>query len=235
MAQRDVDPLGVELHSGVAQFMTSMYGWAAAGLLAAVTCAWLLATYTQLGSAVWVSDIYGAGLIGCTVVTGFVSLAYMQDFRPAQARASFLGFAGLFGASMAWLGAFSKALPPYTGWLALAVAGLVVGLAVYGNRTRRDLSDWGVLLLVCLLGGSVALFIDIFVLWDARVMSLHVATHAFLTLVFAGFIAHDTQRIRQVYRTGGSRNNLALLGAIKMYISIINMMLTSLHLLLICL
>ena len=49
-------------------------------------------------------------------------------------------------------------------------------------------------------------------------------------LVFAGLTAYDTQKIKQMYLERGGQGNLAILGALHLYIDFINMFLFMLRL-----
>ena len=46
---------------------------------------------------------------------------------------------------------------------------------------------------------------------------------AVLVLVFAGLTAYDTQKLKQIYLMHGAVGNIAILGALNLYLDFINM------------
>jgi FtsH-binding integral membrane protein len=49
-------------------------------------------------------------------------------------------------------------------------------------------------------------------------------------VVFAGLTAWDTQKIKQIYLMNGGRGNLAILGALTLYVDFVNIFVFLLHL-----
>ena len=83
------------------------------------------------------------------------------------------------------MGAVTSLEPQRVG-VAVGLAGVVFALlALFGSRTRRDLSGWGPTLMAALLGSIIAIAIDLSVLRSAGVLGLDCG-------IFAGFVAHDT-------------------------------------------
>jgi len=230
MADLHGDPLGIELHSGVARFMKSVYAWTLAGV--ALTAA----TAISLGhSSAAIEALREAPVTGVMwpllAVLALACGTRLHQLPPRLARFAFLGFSALFGAALAWIGAVTSLEPARLG-VAVGLAGGVFGLlALFGGRTRRDLSAWGPTLMAALLGSIIAIVIDLAVLRSAGVIGLDSGIQALLCGIFAGFVAHDTQKIKQIYRASGPRDNLAVVGALKLYLDFVNLLLASLRLL----
>ncbi len=224
------DPLGIELHSGVARFMKSVYAWTVAGV--ALTAATAIVLGHSSAAVEALREAPGTGLMW--PVLAVLTLACgtrLHQLSPRMARVAFLGFSALFGAALAWIGAVTSLEPGRVG-VSVGVAGVVFGLlAVFGSRTRRDLSGWGPTLMAALLGSIFAIVIDLAVLRSAGVLGLDSGIQALLCGIFAGFVAHDTQKIKQIYRASGPRDNLAVVGALKLYLDFVNLLLASLRLL----
>ncbi len=229
MADLRGDPLGIELHSGVGRFMKAVYGWALAGVALTAATAGLLGR--SPASVEMLREAPGSGLLWpALAVLALACGTRLHSLRPGVARAAFLGFSALFGAALAWIGAVTALTPGRLG-LAVAVAGGVfVALAVFGSRTRRDLSGWGPVLMAALLGSIIAVVLDLGVLRGAGVSGLDTGVQALLCGIFAGFVAHDTQKIKQMYRAHGPRDNLAVVGALKLYLDFVNLLLATLRL-----
>lgn len=228
MANLPGDPLGIELHTGVTRFMKSVYAWTAAGVASTVATAVLLghsqAAITALQEAPG-SQLMWPALAILALACG----ARLHRLAPRTARAVFLGFSTLLGAALAWIGAVTSFAPERLAASCGSAALVFAALALFGSRTRRDLSGWGPMLMAALLGGIFALVLDMLVLQSAGVLGLDTAVQALLCAVFAGFVAHDTQKIRQMYRAHGARDNLAVVGALKLYLDFVNLLLASLR------
>jgi len=230
MADLHGDPLGIELHSGVARFMKAVYAWTFAGVALTAATAGLLGHSPAAVQAL--REAPGTGLMWpALAVLALACGTRLHQLSPRLARAAFLAFSALFGAALAWIGAVTSLTPARLG-VALGVAGGVfAALALFGSRTRRDLSGWGPTLMAALLGSIIAIVVDLFVLRSAGVRGLDSGVQALLCGVFAGFVAHDTQKIKQIYRAHGPRDNLAVVGALKLYLDLVNLVLAALRLL----
>ncbi len=230
MADLHGDPLGIELHSGVGRFMKAVYAWTLAGVALTAATAGVFGRSPESVAAL--REAPGSGLLWpALAVLALACGMRLHQLQPRLARAAFLGFSALFGAALAWIGAVTALTPGRLG-LALAVAGgAFVVLAVYGSRTRRDLSGWGPVLMAALVGSIIAVVLDLGVLRDSGVIGLDTGVQALLCGVFAGFVAHDTQKIKQMYRAHGPRDNLAVVGALKLYLDFVNLLLAALRLL----
>lgn len=229
MASLPGDPLGIELHTGVARFMKSVYAWTAAGALTTVTTA--VALGHSPDSVAALREAPGSTLMWpALAILALACGSRLHSMSPRTARAVFLGFSTLLGAGLAWIGAVTSFAPGRLAASTGLAAAVFAALALYGSRTRRDLSGWGPTLMAALLGGIVAIVLDLLVLREAGVLGLDTAVQALLCAVFAGFVAHDTQKIRQMYRAHGGRDNLAVVGALKLYLDFVNLLLASLRL-----
>ena len=106
-------------------------------------------------------------------------------------------------------------------------------MAVYGLRTQRDLTGWG----PKLMGGLIALlvvslfgmlFVGSFGLFDVLLCAVGL-------LVFMGFTAYDTQKLRSFYAYfGGDEAMLhksSIIGALQLYLDYINIFLYVIRLL----
>lgn len=230
MAHLPGDPLGIELHTGVARFMKSVYAWTAAGVASTVATAALLGHSPE--SVELLREAPGSGLMWpALAILALACGSRLHRLAPRTARAVFLGFSTLLGAALAWIGAVTSFEPARLAVAVAVAAAAFAALALYGSRTRRDLSGWGPTLMASLLGGIFALVLDMLVLREAGVHGLDTGVQALLCAVFAGFVAHDTQKIRQMYRAHGGRDNLAVVGALKLYLDFVNLLLASLRML----
>lgn len=105
-------------------------------------------------------------------------------------------------------------------------AGTFGVMAAYGYFTKRDLSSWGRLLLMALIGLIIATLVNVFLVkssgFDLIVSYIGV-------LIFVGLTAYDTQKIKQMLAMqtdmGEGAQKVALLGALSLYLDFINLFL----------
>ena len=230
MANQDGDPIGIELHSSVARFMRAVYAWTLSGVALTAATAVLLGPGSM--AVTTLQDAPVAGMLWpAFAVLALTCGTRLHQLPPRLAHVAFLGFSALFGAALAWIGAVTSLGSGRLGVAVGLAGGVFAVLALFGSLTRRDLSGWGPTLMAALLGSIIAIIIDLFVLRSAGVRGLDSGVQALLCGVFAGFVAHDTQKIKQIYRAHGPRDNLAVVGALKLYLDFVNLLLAAMRVL----
>ena len=105
-------------------------------------------------------------------------------------------------------------------------AGTFGVMAAYGYFTKRDLSSWGKLLLMALIGLIIATLVNIFLVKSSGFdLILSYAG----VLIFVGLTAYDTQKIKQMLAMQTDMDEgaqkVALLGALSLYLDFINLFL----------
>lgn len=105
-------------------------------------------------------------------------------------------------------------------------AGTFGVMAAYGYFTKRDLSSWGRLLLMALIGLIIATLVNVFLIKSSGFdLILSYAG----VLIFVGLTAYDTQKIKQMLAMqtdmGEGAQKVALLGALSLYLDFINLFL----------
>jgi len=108
----------------------------------------------------------------------------------------------------------------------VVTAGAFAGLSVFGAVTKRDLSAVGRFALFALIGLIIASVVNLFLASSAITW---VTTFAGIA-IFAALTAYDTQKLKALYAAGAG-GNLALSGALTLYLDFINMFLFLLRLL----
>ncbi len=137
----------------------------------------------------------------------------------AAAALLFFGYAALTGVT------FSTLFVAYTSSSIAATffvtAGSFAGLSVFGTVTRRDLSAIGRFGFFALLGIVLASLVNMFL----RSSGLDWIISVIGVLLFAGLTAYDTQRLKEMFRSGDTQANLPIVGALTLYLDFINMFL----------
>jgi uncharacterized protein len=97
-------------------------------------------------------------------------------------------------------------------------------LSLYGYTTQRDLSPIGSLLIMGMFGVFIAMLANIFL----KSTGLDFVISGIGVLVFAGMTAWDTQRIKEMYSVnddGTVAGRKAVMGALRLYLDFINLLL----------
>lgn len=105
-------------------------------------------------------------------------------------------------------------------------AGAFAGLSAVGLVTKRDLSAVGRFAIFALFGVIIASVVNIFL--QSSGLDWIITTVG--VLLFAGLTAYDTQRLKELFRSGATAANLPLVGALTLYLDFINMFLFLLRL-----
>lgn len=98
-------------------------------------------------------------------------------------------------------------------------------MALYGYFTKKDLTSWGRLLFMALIGIIFASIVNIFV--GSTGLSLIISYIG--VLIFVGLTAYDSQKIKEMLLMAPdadeSMQKIALLGALSLYLDFINLFL----------
>ncbi|MBQ9437665.1 MAG: Bax inhibitor-1/YccA family protein [Lachnospiraceae bacterium] len=106
----------------------------------------------------------------------------------------------------------------------LMAGGMFAVMAVYGMVTKKDLSSWGSILLMGLIGIIIASLVNLIFLRNGM-MDFVVSLAAIA--IFVGLTAYDTQKLkkRAMMASGSSMEAIALMGAFELYLDFVNLFL----------
>ena len=104
-------------------------------------------------------------------------------------------------------------------------AATFAAMALYGYFTKKDLTSWGRILFMALIGIIIASVVNIFV--GSSGLSLIVSYLG--VLIFVGLTAYDSQKIKEMLilapDASEGMQKIALLGALTLYLDFINLFL----------
>lgn len=205
----------------VNEFLRGVYAWMSGGLLLTAGVAWATVNIQPLLNFAVNSMLF---LILAELGLVFFLSLRIRQMSPATAMGSFLGYSALNGLTL------SPILLVYTQQSVAATfvvtAGMFGAMSAYGLLTKKDLTSWGSLLFMGLIGIVLASVVNIF---------LGSATMGFVisgigVLVFLGLTAYDTQQLKVMGDTasaGGEATvrKMTIMGALKLYLDFINLFL----------
>ncbi|MDD4732207.1 MAG: Bax inhibitor-1/YccA family protein [Desulfovibrio sp.] len=205
----------------VNEFLRGVYAWMSGGLLLTAGVAWATVNIQPLLNFAVNSMLF---LILAELGLVFFLSLRIRQMSPATAMGSFLGYSALNGLTL------SPILLVYTQQSVAATfvvtAGMFGAMSAYGLLTKKDLTSWGSLLFMGLIGIVLASVVNIF---------LGSATMGFVisgigVLVFLGLTAYDTQQLKVMGDTASAGGEAAvrkmtIMGALKLYLDFINLFL----------
>lgn len=105
-------------------------------------------------------------------------------------------------------------------------AGTFGAISIYGYATKKDLSSWGSILIMGLIGIIIASIANIFMASETLYWIISYAG----VLIFVGLAAYDTQKIKKAIldpnvEVNESLNKIALMGALELYLDFVNLFL----------
>ena len=205
-------------------FIRSVYAWMFGGLL--LTAAASLWVVNSPAMQRLVVQSRGVWLVLSLVEIGLV---FYLSFRitkmsPAAAASAFLVFSLLNGLTISWIFfAYTNAAI----FQAFATAaGMFGAMSIYGMVTKRDLTSWGSFFFMGLIGIMICMLVNMFL----RSPALGYAISLIGVFVFLGLTAYDTQKLKAYATAPELRENLAVFGALALYLDFINLFLMLLRL-----
>jgi FtsH-binding integral membrane protein len=205
------------------RFLAQVHGQMSLGLgLSAITAFLADATgfYDRIaqGPLIWIALLAPLGLV---IVLG----TSIKRLSITAARLVFWLYAVLMGISLAVIFII------YTGESIFqtfaAAAALFAGMSLYGRATKRDLSSLGSFLTMGLFGVVIASLINLFMQSPAVDFAVSIVGIA----VFTGLTAYDTQKLDTLYTETdpAASHQVAIIGALTLYLDLINLFLTLLR------
>ena len=148
------------------------------------------------------------------------------NMKPASAALLLVLYAVLIGVTMTPLIASALAVNPASILMAFIVAALMFAcMALFGYKTVKDLSFLGIFLMMSMIGLILVGLLSF--IWPGMMGGTFGTIVCFIgVLVFALFTAYDMQNLKRAYAVIGDeyqKNQLAVLGALHLYISFIAM------------
>lgn len=218
-----------QIRAEQASFMTKVYGWMSLALIVTGVVAFYIASNEGLILTFIVNRfVFYACIFGELGVVWWLS-SRVRDMSANTATLWFFLYAILNGITL------SVIFLVYTmGSIAstfFITAGTFAVMSAYGYFTKTDLTSWGNILFMALIGLIIAGIVNIF--WQNNLFGMIVSGIG--VLVFVGLTAYDTQKIKEMNIIGNEGTDEdrkeAVMGALTLYLDFINLFIFLLRLL----
>jgi len=153
-----------------------------------------------------------APLVFCFIVP----MAISSGISKQAALALLMLFAAVIGLSLSGLIAAYTGMSVFTAFLGAVV--LFGVMSFYGYFTKSSLDSMGKYLFIGLIAIVIASVINIFI--GSSMFAMVIS--AIAIVIFLGLTAYDTQRIREDVSVGDSDHRSEILGALSLYLNLIN-------------
>jgi FtsH-binding integral membrane protein len=221
---------GVAVDQGLRSYMLGVYNYMTLGVaLTGVVAYGMFMLAMQNGKLTPLGAmLYGSPVKWVIMLAPLAVIIYMgvrsNRMSAATAQFTFWLYAALVGLSVAtiFFGRFDMNSIARTFFISAAA---FAGLSAWGYMTKRDLSGWGTFLVMGLIGVIIASIVHIVLMaiYSTPFPALSFAISCIALLIFAGFTAYDTQRIKedyyelQAYGDGEAVAKSSIFGALALY------------------
>jgi len=201
-------------------FMAQVFNWMAIGLLATATAALATSVFKPtLMAQLEAWHLIILLLVQIVIATG---MSLMIDRLPAIVLAGmFMIYAAIIGMVFSLLFLIYTDASLYAAFF--ITAGMFGSVATWSYITKKDLSGWGTILFMALIGLILSLIVSMFL--PSPWLTFGISTVG--VILFTALTAYDVKKIKRTYTDApeGSRKleNLAIYGAFFLYLDFVNL------------
>lgn len=214
-----------ETDTRIRTFIRSVYAWMFGGLLLTAFASLWVVTSPAMQQMIFGNRIVPFVLIGAELLLVIGLSAALTRISGAAAASMFLIFSLLNGLSLSAI--FFVYTQASIVQAFVTAAGMFGAMSVYGLVTKKDLTSWGSFFFMGLIGIVICSVVNLF---------LHSSGLSFVisvvgVFVFVGLTAYDNQKLKAYATvTGDMQQNLAIIGALALYLDFINLFILLLRL-----
>lgn len=201
----------------VNEFMRRVYSWMTFALAVTGFVSIAVASSPTLIKSIIGNPYIFFGIMIVEIIAVLILIAFIDSLNFETAFVLFFGYSALNGLTFSILFlAYTSASIATTFFITAGTFGV---MSLYGYTTKTDLSSWGNILFMGLIGLILAGGVNLFIgseLADYLISFVGV-------IIFVVYTAYDTQKIKELSEYGDSKE--ALLGALSLYLDFVNLFL----------
>jgi len=222
------------------KFMANVFAWMFLALGISAVCALMFSMNDALRAQLYTETVRGVSLTGTGMLVAIAPLAFVLIMSFGFNRLSVGALTGVFLCYAAVMGmSLSVILLAYTSGSVIgcftASSAMFGVMAVLGYTTDKDLTSFGSILMMGLIGIIIASMIN----WFLQSDGLYYLISILGVAIFTGLTAYDVQKLKRIgagieYQGMGvavsDTRKIALMGALSLYLDFINLFLMMLRL-----
>lgn len=204
-------------------FIRSVYAWMFGGLILTALAALWVVNSPSMKELIFTTPLRWVLLFVELGMVMYLSFR-ITKMAPATAASLFLVFALLNGLTLSAIFFVYTQAAIYSAFF--TAAGMFGAMSIYGMVTKRDLTSMGSFMFMGLIGLIICSVVNIFL----KSSALGFAISVIGVFIFLGLTAYDTQKLKAYATAPELRENLAVYGALALYLDFINLFLMLLRL-----
>lgn len=208
-------------------FLSNVFGWMFLGLLATAGTSWIFADNASL-MALLVNET-GMTMLGWIVTFAPIGFVLLMGFGFNKLSSPvmvvlFMVYAILMGMSLSFIFLIYQ-LGSIASTFAIT-AGMFGAMALLGYTTKTDLTKFGSIMLMGLIGIIISTVVNVFI-FKSPMMDYIISLLGIL--IFTGLTAYDVQKLKRIGsnidQTSETGRKLTIMGALTLYLDFINLFL----------
>lgn len=213
--------LSAEVKIRQASIVSKAYGWMFTALAITGLTSYICGTSAAFMQLLFSSSSIMWILIIAQLAIAFILIARLDKMSFTTARILFLAYAFTLGISLSSIFlVYTMSSIASTFFICSAMFG---AMALYGHFTKKDLTSWGRILTMALIGLIIATLVNLF-LQSSRIDWICSLVGVVL---FTGLTAYDAQKMRQLayLDENETTSKLAVMAAFSLYLDFVNLFL----------
>lgn len=214
----------VQARSGLQTYMAQVYGWMTVGLLLTAFIAWYAANSSAFMELLYTNRIFFFGLVIAQLAVVFVLSGLVNRLSAGVMTTLFMLYSVLTGLTLSSIFIIYTASSIASTFV--VTGGMFGVMSLWGYTTKRDLSGWGNMLFMALIGIILASLVNFWLKSEALMWAVTYIG----VVVFVGLTAYDTQKLKNIgeqidVRDSSNLRKYSILGALTLYLDFINLFL----------
>ncbi len=208
----------------LSKIFSKTFLWMFIGLAVTFVTGSMVASSPQI-----LEEVLSTGWYWVIIILEFVTVIFLSarihKMSSTTAKISFILYSILTGLTFSTIFVIFKITSIIMVFLITSLLMLI--FALLGYFTKIDLTKFGTYLIMILLGVVIVSIINMFIGNQTLDLGLTIIS----LIIFIGFIAYDVQKIKRMYESNVlPEENLAIIGALELYLDFINVFLDLLRL-----
>ncbi len=172
--------------------MAQVYGWMTVGLLLTAFVAWYAANSAAVMELLFTNRVFLIGLIIAQLALVIVLSAMIQKLSAGVTTMLFMLYSALTGLTLSSIFIVYTAASIASTFV--VTAGMFGAMSLFGYATKRDLSGFGNMLFMALIGIVLASLVNFWLKSEALMWAVTYIG----VIVFVGLTAYDTQKLKNM-------------------------------------
>ena len=213
--------LSAEVKTRQASIVSKAYGWMFTALAITGLTSYICGTSAAFMQLLFSSSSIMWILIIAQLAIAFILIARLDKMSFTTARILFLAYAFTLGISLSSIFlVYTMSSIASTFFICSAMFG---AMALYGHFTKKDLTSWGRILTMALIGLIIATLVNLFL----QSSSIDWICSLVGVVLFTGLTAYDAQKMRQLayLDENETTSKLAVMAAFSLYLDFVNLFL----------